>query len=443
MMTTCFRWRGSRPVAAARREVPKRSGLAAPEEDRVARLATRPAFRGAAHRSVAALLLAFLATPAFAAPVCSNTGDFARWLAEFRKEAAAEGISPRGIAALDNVAFDPKVIARDRGQGIFSTPFLQFSDRLISNNRLQRAREMLTQHRDTLDRIEADFGVPAGVIVAFWGLETDFGAIMGDFRTLPALATLAYDCRRPEKFRPQLMAALRLVDGGELVPAQMKGAWAGEMGQTQFMPKDYLESAVDYDGDGRRDLFRSVADALGSSGNLLQKMGWRRGEPWLEEVRVPQTLDWKDADLAVKHPRSHWAAEGVTMADGSPLRADALPASLHLPMGRFGPAFLAYPNFDIYLVWNQSLVYTTTAAYFATRLEGAAPVRRGNAPDPLPPEQMKELQRLLAALGRYDGEIDGRLGAGTRAGVKATQIELGLPADSWPSAEVLARLKGG
>jgi lytic murein transglycosylase len=399
--------------------------------------------RRACARAAAGLLLALLALPALAEAPCRNTGDFSRWLADFRKEAAAEGLSPRALAVLDGMTLDTSVLARDRAQGIFSTPFLQFSDRLISNNRLQKGRDLLAQHRHTLDRIEADFGVPAGVIVAFWGLETDFGAIMGDFPTLRALATLAYDCRRPEKFRPQLMAALRLVDGGDLAPSQMKGAWAGEMGQTQFMPKDYLESAVDYDGDGRRDLFNSVADALGSSGNLLMKMGWRRGEPWLEEVRVPQTLDWKDADLAVKHPRSHWAAAGVTMADGSPLRADELPASLHLPMGRFGPAFLAYPNFDIYLVWNQSLVYTTTAAYFATRLEGAAPVRRGNAPDPLPPEQMKELQRLLAARGRYDGEIDGRLGSGTRAGVKATQIELGLPADSWPSAEVLARLKGG
>lgn len=394
-------------------------------------------------RAASAVAALFLAAPAFAEAPCRNTGEFSRWLADFRKQAAAEGISAKAIAALDGITLDQSVLNRDRGQGIFSTPFLQFSDRLISNNRLQKGRDLLDQNRGTLDRIEQDFGVPPGVIVAFWGLETDFGAIMGDFPTLRSLATLAYDCRRPEKFRPQLIDALRLVDAGELVPAQMKGAWAGEMGQTQFMPKDYLESAVDYDGDGRRDLFRSVPDALGSSGNLLQKMGWRRGEPWLEEVRVPPTLEWKDADLNVKRPRSHWAAAGVTKADGSPLPADELPASVHLPMGRFGPAFLAYPNFDVYLIWNQSLVYTTTAAYFATRLEGAEPVRRGHAPDPLPPEQMKELQRLLAARGRYDGEIDGRLGTGTRAGVKATQIEFGLPADSWPSAEVLARLKGG
>ena len=252
--------------------------------------------------------------------------------------------------------------------------------------------------------------MPGPVIVGFWGLETDFGANLGDFNTLQSLATLAYDCRRPEKFRPELLAALKILDRGDLTPSDMKGAWAGEVGQMQFVPTYYLDFAVDYDGDGKRNLVNSVPDVLASSANLLKHHGWQAGQPWLEEVRVPAEMPWAEADLAIKHARSEWAAWGVTTADGGALPADGMQASLLLPMGRLGPAFLAYPNFDVYTQWNQSLVYATTAAYFATRLAGAPPLRKGSAQAPSR-EQVQAAQKKLQQLGYDVGKVDGVIGA--------------------------------
>ena len=252
-------------------------------------------------------------------------------------------------------------------------------------------------------RIENQYGVPAAPIVAFWGLETDFGANIGNLPTLRALATLAFDCRRPQLFRPQLLAALKVIQRGDLTPEQMVGPFAGELGQLQFLPAHYFDHGVDFDGDGRRDLLKSAPDALGSAGNFMKHLGWKKGEPWLQEVRVPENLPWDQADLSIKHPRSQWARWGVTYPGGRPLAADAMPASLVLPMGRFGPAFLAYANFDVFIGWNQSLVYATTAAYFATRLAGAPAVGRGNAPVPaFSYEQMRELQRNSDAAGIQD-----------------------------------------
>jgi hypothetical protein len=221
----------------------------------------------------------------------------------------------------------------------------------------------------------------------------------------------------------------------------MIGAWAGELGQMQFMPSTYIKYAVDYDGDGRRDLLHSAPDALASAANFLSKVGWQRGQPWIEEVHVPANLPWDQADLAIEHPRSQWARYGVTLASGRPLPADGLAASLLLPMGRFGPAFLAYRNFKVFLEWNQSLVYSTTVAYLATRIAGAAPVHRGNAPPSLSAQQVFELQKLLAARGLNPGKIDGKAGLDTRVAVKQAQMRLGLPADSWPTAELLERLR--
>ena len=208
------------------------------------------------------------------------------------------------------------------------------------------------------------------------------------------------------------------------------------------MAKDYFEKAVDYDGDGRRDLRQSVPDVLASSANYLSLAGWQRGEPWLEEVRVPPDLDWQQADLEIKHPRAQWAKWGVRTPSGEPIEADDLQASLLLPMGRNGPAFLAYENFNAFLTWNQSLVYATTAAYFATRLEGAPPVGKGNGEvEPFGAKQVFELQELLTRHGYDIGKVDGRLGLATRGAVKEAQIKLGIPADSYPTSELLARLR--
>ncbi|MYZ50412.1 lytic murein transglycosylase [Propylenella binzhouense] len=388
----------------------------------------------------AVLLLAMGAASPGLAQTC-GTGDFDGWLRGIRQEAAAAGVSERGLAGLDGVRFDPSIVKRDRGQGVFAQSFLEFAGRMVAKYRLDQGAKLMRQHAATFGRIEQQYGVPAPVITAFWGLETDFGANQGEFPTLTALATLAYDCRRPDLFRTQLVDALRIIDRGDLSPAEMTGAWAGEIGQMQFSPSDYLRYAVDADGDGRRDLRHDTADALASAANLLANAGWRRGEPWLEEVRVPQQLPWDQAGLTIRHPRSQWAAWGVAGRDG-PLPADALPAALVLPMGRNGPAFLAYPNFDAFLDWNQSLVYATTAAYFATRLAGAPPVSKGRGAEAMSSAEVKALQRLLANLGYDVGKADGVIGSGTRAAVRDVQIKLGLPADAWPTAELLRRLGG-
>jgi len=373
---------------------------------------------------------------------CRNTGSFEAWLEGFRKEAIANGISRGTVAtALDGITFDPSIIARDRKQSFFTQSFLVFSDKLISQNRIQNGVARLKQHRDLFAKVEKQYGVPGPVIAGLWALESDYGASMGKLSILRSLATLAYDCRRGEMFRSEFMDTLRIIDRGDLTPEDMIGSWAGELGQTQFLASHYLKHAVDYDGDGRRNLMTSIPDVVASTANFLVHLGWQRDQPWLQEVRVPGNLAWDQADLAIQHPRSKWAGWGVTQVDGRPLATD-LPASLLLPMGRHGPAFLAYPNFQIYLQWNQSLSYCLTVAYLATRLAGAPPMSRGNQPvAELTMEQVKELQQLLARRGYQVGEIDGKLGAGTRAGIKAAQMKLGLPADSYPTAELIERLR--
>jgi lytic murein transglycosylase len=252
------------------------------------------------------------------------------------------------------------------------------------------------------------------------------------------------DCRRSAEFREQLMDALRIIDRGDLSVRQMRGPWAGELGQVQFLPSVYEEFGVDYDGDGRRDLINSTPDSLASAGNYIKSLGWRRGEPWLEEVRVPESMPWELADVHIKKPRALWARFGVTQRDGSPLPNDNLPSALVLPMGRNGPAFLAYPNFDVYLEWNQSLTYSLTAAYFATRLAGAPPLSRGRAPvESLSLAQTKELQTLLVQRGYDVGKVDGIIGENTRKAVTDVELKLGLPADGYPTPELLARLRQG
>ena len=390
-----------------------------------------------------ALAITLTTAAATTANACQNTGSFNRWLSGFKQEAAAAGISGHVIdAALGGVTLDKRVIAYDRKKAVFAQAFVIFAGRMVNKNRLSKGRQLLQKHASLFRRIEQQFGVPGPVLTAFWGLETDFGGFQGDFSTIRSLATLAYDCRRPELFRPQLMDALRLVERGDLRLDEMKGAWAGELGQTQFLPSDYMETAVDFDGDGRRNLKKSVPDALASAAALIRKFGWQPGQPWLEEVRLTREIDWAEADLQITHPRSQWANWGVTRASGKRLRNDGLRAALILPMGRKGPAFLAYDNFrNVYLKWNESLLYSTTAAYFATRLAGAPRVSAGSAQGTeLDLKQMMQLQRKLARRGHDVGDIDGILGAGTRAAVKAEQLRLGLPADSWPTAELLQQL---
>jgi lytic murein transglycosylase len=374
---------------------------------------------------------------------CRNSGTFEQWMAGFKQEAAALGISSATISrALDGVTYDPNVVKRDHGQGVFQQSFIQFSDRMTNKNRFQNGLVQLKKNAQLFARIEQQFGVPPSVLVAFWGLETDYGSEKADvWPIIRVVATLAYDCRRSAFFRQQLFDALRIVQRGDLRPDEMMGQSAGELGPTQFTPSDYYKYGVDFDGDGRVDMVHSVPDALASAANLMKGFGWQRGQPWLQEVRVPMQLPWEQSGLDLQHPRAQWVKWGVTATQGS-LPADNLPASLLLPMGRNGPAFLAYDNFKAYTQWNAAMVYATTAAYFATLFDGAPRMGKGNAPvTVLTTQQVQELQQLLRAHRFYDGEVDGRLGAATRPAVKKAQLKVGLPADSYPSPELIERLR--
>lgn len=399
-------------------------------------------------RLVASILIAFTVAVWASGPSladCQNTGSFSAWLESFKRQARAEGISQRTISlALDGIRFDPKIIRRDRRQGFFAQDFGTFSKKLATDNRIKNGRRKINKRKKDFARAKKEYGVPPEVITAFWALESDFGAGMGNYSILRALATLAYDCRRKELFTGELLDALRILDKGWVRPSDMIGSWAGEMGQTQFLPKHYLDHAVDFDGDGTRNLFASDSDIIGSTAAFIKHLGWRRGEPWLEEVRVPARLPWEKADTDIKLPRSQWAAMGVRSADGSPLKSDDLPASLLLPMGHLGPAFLAYPNFDVYVEWNNSLTYCITAAYLATRIAGAGPMQGRERDIPmLTAQQTMDLQRILLRRGYEVGKVDGIIGSKTRSAVKEMQLKYGLPADSFPTPELLRRLRNG
>ena len=391
-----------------------------------------------------------VAAPVPRGAACHNGMSFDRFLTDLKQQAAAAGVSQRTIAeASPYLVYDQGIVNRDRGQRVFGQVFTEFAGRMAASYRMQQGQARIKAHAAAFARAEKEYGVPPAVIAAFWGLESDFGANMGSLPTLRSLVSLAYDCRRSQMFADETIAALKIIQRGDLTPGEMVGSWAGELGQTQFLPTHYFNYAVDYDGDGRRDLLHSAADVIGSTANYIASgLKWRRGEPWLQEVRVAHNLasafPWDQADLTIQLPRSKWAQLGVTYPDGRALPSDNLPASLLLPMGRMGPAFLAYQNFAVYTEWNNSLIYSTTAAYLATRIAGSPPMLRPSAPvAQLPFAELRELQQHLVRAGYNVGKVDGVMGQLSRSAVKAMQIKYGLPADSWPTAELLARMRGG
>jgi lytic murein transglycosylase len=393
--------------------------------------------------TLASLSLGVMLTGQAWAITCQNSVSFDRWLEDFKKEALANGIKPQvWAAAAPHMKFEQRIVNRDRAQGVFNQSFLKFSDRLIPAARLQKGEQLLRTNAALFARVEKEFGVPGPILTAFWGLESDFGTNTGNSNIFAAIATLAYDCRRPDYFRPQLMDALRIVQRGDLtVDEMMGGDWAGELGAMQFTASDYYKNALDYDGDGKRNLVKSTPDTIASAANFLKNLGWKRGEPWVQEVRLTKDLPWDQADLTIQLPLSQWKAWGVKPAQGT-LPADSTKAALLLPMGRKGPAFLAYENFQVLQGWNSSMVYVTTVAYFATRLAGAPPVHRGDPNiEVMQPQDVSELQRILIRMGEDIGEPDGKVGAKTRAAIKRAQMKVGLPADSYPSTELLQRLR--
>ncbi len=383
-----------------------------------------------------AFALSLLASPAVAQSCGGPLPDF---LNGVKAEAVAKGLSPAAAdRVLNGAQIDQRVLNADRSQGVFQKDFIAFSRALISQNRIDNGRAAAQRNAATFDRIETQFGIPREVILAFWAFETDYGSFQGDYNTRNALVTLAHDCRRPELFRPQLIAAIELNQRGDFNPDTTTGAWAGEIGQVQMLPGDIIESGLDGDGDGHIDLKGSAADALMSGANVLSGLGWKPNEPWLQEISVPDTLDWTQTGL--DHPKTvaEWNALGVTSRDGT--APTDLTARVVLPMGRNGPAFFAYDNFDVYFEWNQSFTYVTTAAYFATRLAGGPAYNAGNPAPGLSGEQMQSLQQKLVGRGHDVGGIDGILGAKTRDAVQLEQQRLGLPADAWPTLNLLDAL---
>ncbi|UCI22209.1 lytic murein transglycosylase [Mesorhizobium sp. B2-1-8] len=387
-------------------------------------------------QALAALFLCATALPAMAQE-CG--GDFETWKQGVAAEAKAAGVGAVGLDALEDARIDDRALARDRAQGVFTQTFIQFSNRMISAYRLKQGAANMKKYADIFARADQQFGVQAPVITAFWALETDFGAVQGDFHTLSALVTLSHDCRRPQLFRQQLVPLLELIDRGVL-PADVTGAWAGEIGQTQILPSDYLARGVDGDGDGKIDLRNSAPDVIMTTGNKVLSRGWKRDEPWIQEVRVPDEMPWDQTGRTNKLPLTQWTQWGVTNPDGSPLIDKGLKAGLALPMGRKGPAFLTYENFDVYLEWNQSFTYALTAANLAARLAGAPPLDPRDPEPGLDNEQMKALQTKLEARGYDVGTVDGILGTNTREAIRKEQMRLGLPVDGWPTPELLTKL---
>lgn len=391
-----------------------------------------------------ALALSILASTASPVLPATLPADFEKWLEGVRKEALERGISPTTLdRVLTGLKPIPRVIELDRRQPEFAEAFLDYLARRVTPARIEEGRRQLQQQQALLAEIERRYGIPPHILVALWGLETNYGGFLGDYPIPAALATLAFDPRRSRFFREQLFDALAILEAGHVEPEAMKGSWAGAMGHLQFMPSTFQAYAVDADGDGRKDLWRSLADAFASAANYLRRLGWRSDEPWGREVRLPEQFEWTLARLEVTKPVSAWSAMGVTQADGSPLPQSEPPGAILVPQGHKGPAFLVYPNFNLIMNWNRSLIYALAVGHLSDRLRGLPELHEGQAArhERITRQQVVELQRQLAALGFDPGETDGIVGTRTRKALEAFQRSVGLPQDGYPSPAVLAHVR--
>ena len=379
-------------------------------------------------------------TPAIDA---EHSQKFARWVADFSTRARAAGIDEATLhSAFDSVRFLPRLIELDRAQPEFTRTVADYLDNALSAQRIARGQDKLRQLRPVVDPIAARYGVPAETLFAIWGMESNFGSFVGDIPTIDALATLGFEGRREAWARDQLLAALKILQNRDIDRAQMIGSWAGAMGQTQFLPSNYLAYAVDADGDGRRDLWDSIPDVMASTANFLDRSGWQAGQPWGLEVRLPPGFDYARADADVRQPSTQWANEGVQSMDGAPLPALADSAIL-LPASARGPAFLVGANFRTILRYNNSTSYALAVSLLAQRLGGGPAVQ---APWPrdlkaLTRSQLLTLQTALNARGFDSGTPDGMVGPATQRGIRQYQRSLGLPADGYPTLALLERLR--
>lgn len=391
-------------------------------------------------------LLLAAALAAFSLPLSAAADEaaFASCLAKLRGEAAAKGV--RGdtfdthTAAL---APDMAVIGFLDAQPEFVTPIWDYLAALVDEERVADGRAMLAQWKEVLAEVERRYGVDAETVVAVWGVESNYGRNFGSRPLLTSLSTLSCFGRRQAFFRGEFFTTLKILQEGHVAPERLTGSWAGAFGHTQFMPSTFMRLAVDFDGDGRRDLIDSVPDALASTANFLKRAGWRSALPWGFEVRLPRGMDTSDAGRRNKQPITDWAARGVRRADGSALPAGGAPAGLMLPAGREGPAFLVTRNFDALYSYNAAESYGLAIAHLSDRLRGGAPFATAwPTDDPgLSRAERRELQQLLIARGHDIGEADGMIGARTREALQREQAALGLPADGRAGRRALQALR--
>lgn len=371
---------------------------------------------------------------------------FAAWVADLRKEALGKGISGATLdSALTGIAPIERIIELDRRQPEFTQTFWRYLDLRVNEKRITRGKALLVRHADLLKAVEEKYKVQPRFLVAFWGLESNFGDHFGGYPVVQAVATLAYDPRRSRFFRSQLMDALRILDRSDITAGKMRGSWAGAMGHLQFIPSTFVRYAVDEDGDGRRDIWNSLPDVFGSAANYLSRIGWRGGETWGREVRLPDGFDVQLASLRTKKPQSEWQALGVRKMDGEPLPEKDIVGSIVLPQGHQGPAFIVYNNFRRILNWNRSILYAVSVGHLADRLVGQGTLQsvRPASETPLSRDMIREMQQLLAARGYDVGTPDGVVGPMTRAALRAFQKATKMPPDGFPTIDLLTQLRGG
>ncbi len=373
-------------------------------------------------------------------PVIAGQSEFAECRSDLQQQARTAGISDHTVnEVLAQVQYVERVIELDRQQPEFTQTFADYFSRRVTPVRVEKGRALLVEHRELLDRVQRRTGVPAHYLLAFWGLETNFGSFFGNMPAPDALATLACDERRSRFFTGELMAALQILDSGDISLEQMVGSWAGALGHVQFMPSTFLKYAVDEDGDGRRDLWGSVPDAMASAGNFLQQLGWVPALRWGREVRLPGNFDFSLTGRNNERPLTRWIEIGITNAFGDPLPPLNLPAAVLLPAGHLGPAFLTYQNFRVIMGWNRSEYYALAVGHLADRIAGAGRLIR-----PLPDDGVRlaradviRLQSELNALGFALGAPDGILGPATRGALGRFQHSNGLVADGHLDQELI------
>lgn len=388
--------------------------------------------------------IAVLMLLASAGAQAGSDAEFMQCIERLEAQAAGEGVSAATLRdTLPGVERVERVIDADRAQPEFRQTFWEYLHMRVSENRVERGRELLREHYRLLHRIYLEFGVRPEYLLAFWGLETNYGGLFGNIPWLDALATLACDPRRETFFSKQFVIALQLHDRGLIDAADTPSSWAGAIGHTQFMPSTVIGNAIDYDRDGRIDLFNSLPDALASAANYLRNMGWHEGERWGREVVLPEDFDWSLAGLDKIRSVTEWRRSRLEDAFGRPLPIADMPASLLLPMGHEGPAFLVYDNFHIIMRWNRSIAYAIAVGHLADRIAGMGRLAADepDASQRLSIAELREIQRRLNARGFDSGEPDGVLGSQTRTAARAFQRQAGLPADGYPDRRLLRLLR--